>query len=324
MPSPAPKPDKLEFVVSNVSPALTSLLESLVAGIEATPEQIPVLSDLDRYAAVEVRRLWPEIDPEIRASLLAQAIELSVDDVSVDFTALGVVGLDDSDAEVRQLAVETLWESEDSIVGQRLLTLLQAETDIEVRIALAASLRPFVLLREFEQLDPALGDAIVSALAGIARAETEPSELRAVALESLGARSLADVTRLIEDAYDNDDPRMQLAAVRAMGVSADERWLEYLAERMQSADPAFREEAAVAAGNIASEDAVEGLVDLLQDEVPEVVIAAIGALGEIGGEEALRLLEEMSRDAPGEFVEALTSALEAIRELSFTTGGGSR
>ena len=295
-----------------------------MAGIEATPEQIPVLSDLERGAALEVSRVWPEIDPEIRASLLSQAIELSIDDVSVDFTGLGQVGLDDPDPEVRRLAVEALWESEDSLIGERLLRMLQTEPDVEVRIALAAALRPFVLLREFDQLEPRLGDGIVAALIAIAHSQTEPPELRAVSIESLGTRSLPEIVRLIENAYDDDDSRMQLAAIRAMGTSADERWVEYLTERMQSADPDFREEAAIAAGSIASEDAVEGLVDLLQDEVPEVVIAAIGALGEIGGEEALRLLEEMRRDAPEEFQEALTAALEAIRELSFTTGGGSR
>lgn len=287
------------------------------------PEQIPVLSDLDRAAASEVRRVWPEIDPEIRASLLAQAIELSLDDVTVDFTALGLVGLDDPDAEVRQLAAEALWESEDRLVGERLLAQFRTETDMEVRIALAVSFRPFVLKREFDHLEPRMGDEIVSALIAVAQSRTEPPQLRAVAIESLGPRSLPEVARLIEDAYDDDDSRMQLAAIRAMGTSADERWVEYLAERMQSADPDFREGAAIAAGNIASEDAVEGLIELLQDEVPEVVIAAITALGEIGGDEALRLLEEMRRDAPEEFDEALAAAVAAIRELSFTSGGGS-
>lgn len=311
-------------MASNVSPALAGLLESLVAGIEATPEQIPALSDLERAAALEVSRVWPDIDPEIRASLLSQAIELSIDDVTVDFTALGQVGLADPDPEVRRLAVEALWESEDSLVGERILGMLRTEPDMNVRIALAASLRPFVLLREFDQIDPRHGEVMIAELTAIARSQTEPPELRAVAIESLGARSLPDIARLIEAAYDDDDSRIQIAAIRAMGTSADERWVEYLTERMRSADPDFREEAAIAAGSISSEDAVEGLVELLDDEVPEVVLAAIGALGDIGGEEALRLLEEMSRDAPEEFAEAIAASLEVIRELSFTSGGGSR
>lgn len=296
----------------------------MVAGIDAMPEQIPILSDLDRAAVAEVRRVWADIDAEIRASVLSQAIELSIEDVSVDFTALGQVGLDDPDPEIRRLAVEAVWESEESLLGERLLSMLAAEADMGVRIALAASLKSFVLLHEFDQIDKRLGDSIVTALISIARDATEPPELRAAAIESLGARSLPEVTRLIEGAYDDEDARMQLAAIRAMGSSADERWVEYLTERMQSADPDFREEAAIAAGAIASEDTIEGLAGLLQDEVPEVVIAAIGSLGEIGGDEALHLLEEMRPDAPPEFEEALASALGAIQELSFNTGGGSR
>jgi hypothetical protein len=309
-------------MASTASQPLAAIFEALANGIELTPPQLLALSDLDRDEAAELRRLWPAIDAEIRATLLAGATELTIDDVALHFEELGKVALNDADSAVRALAVGLLWESEDPAVGGVFLSMLDADPDIEVRIAAAAGLRPFVLLREFEQIESDKGNRIVEGLLAVAADESEPPELRAVAVESLGPRSVEEVAGVIREAYDHDDPRMQLAAIRAMGSSTDERWLDYVIDRMESPDPDFRIEAAIAAGAIGSEDALDGLALLLEDDEDEVIAAAIEAMGEIGGQEAKRMLEELAEVAPEELQEAILAALEEVNE--FAQGMGAR
>jgi HEAT repeat protein len=101
-----------------------------------------------------------------------------------------------------------------------------------------------------------------------------------------------------------------------MGDSADDTWLEYLAEQVRSDDPAFRFEAATAIGLIGSEDGVVYLEELLDDEDTEVLLAAVNGLGEIGGEEALELLRAFKRRAPEGTEELVDAAIESALFLS--------
>jgi HEAT repeat protein len=109
---------------------------------------------------------------------------------------------------------------------------------------------------------------------------------------------------------------MRISAVRAMGNSALERWVEYLSDQLNSGDEEFRLEAAVAAGGLGSEDLVPPLGELLADEDFDVVFAAIESLGEIGGEASLELLREYRQSAPPELTEVVDIAIELA-----TTGG---
>ncbi|MBI5948424.1 MAG: HEAT repeat domain-containing protein [Chloroflexi bacterium] len=300
------------------SAILAPVLDSLRAGDQLPPGRLGALSSLTRSEADAVRAAWPAIPVASREALLVAAAGLSHEQVDLDFTELASVALDDPVPSVRLLGIDALWEATDRRTATKLTALVLRDREDDVRAAAAAALGQFVLLREYEEFNAAQGDEIVDALRAVAEDATAPAELRARAVESLGARSLPWVEELISDAYYDDNRALRLAAVVAMGATASENWLEFLYDQLQSEDPAFRCEAALACGTIASEDATEYLVPLLDDDDPDVVVATIMALGEVSGPDALRALREFAIRAAPEFEDDVATAIE---EATFAMEG---
>jgi len=290
---------------------LTLLIERLKAGEDVGTAALVVFSQLDRTEAAEVRAEWERVPVETRRVILARTTALADDNVDMDFGELARIALNDPAPVVRVLGIEALWESEDREVARELAAMLRGDPSDDVRVAAAKGLRPFVYLCELAWFDERAGDDAVESLRGVATNEDEPIELRAMAIESLGPRGLPWVSGLIESAFYDDDRRLKLAAIRAMGGSADERWLEFALDELASVDPEFRYEGAVACGEIGAEEAIEPLADLLGDDDGDVVLAAVQALGEIGGEDALRHLRDFGKRVPLGMEEALSEAIEA-------------
>jgi HEAT repeat protein len=301
---------------------LAALLDSLSAGAAPASAQLSLLSDLDREETRLVRARWGAIPERLRVDVLTRALEVAEDNVDLAFESLATVALDDPSAEVRRRASRGLWESSDRAVAARLRALLAGDPDDAVRAAAATSLRLVVHLRELDQFDQTEGDAVVEALRAALDDPAAETSVRAAALESVGARSLPWVHARIAEEYNAEDRRMRIAAVRAMGDNADERWLDYLHEQFYADDPAFRFEAAVAVGGVASEDSVERLQHLLDDDDLQVVVAAVEALAEIGNFEAVESMEAYARRAPDEIVEAVRTAIETARELGVAAAAG--
>ncbi len=290
---------------------LTLLLQKLEAGDDASNAELVVLSHLDRAEAAELRAAWERIPVAARRAIVRRTTALADDNVELGFGELARAALEDPEDDIRVLAIEALWESVDRDVSHALAEMLRADGSEVVRLAAARGLRPFVCLRELGRFDAQLGDEAVETLRSIATEAGLSAELRAAAVESLGPRALPWVGEIIEGAYFDDDRRMTLAAIRAMGGSADERWLEYALEQVVSDDPEFRYEGALACGEIGAADAIEPLADLLGDDDSDVVLAAVQALGEIGGKDALRYLREFRERVPDGMEEAVDEAIDA-------------
>lgn len=292
---------------------LETLLERLATSERPGAVQLTVLSDLGRAEGAVLRARWPSLPVEMRRSVLERSLELAEDNVDLDFAGLVRVAISDEDADVRRMAVLAGWENRSTALAGLYAQMLRSDPDEGVRAAVAEALAGFVLDRELGRFDTAAGDLLVSQLKEVWEARDESVDVRARALESLGPRSLPWVDIAITDAYYEADSRLRLAAVRAMGASANERWLEFLEETATSEDPEMRFQTANAIGLIGSEAGIEQLKDLLADEDDEVVIAAISALGAIGGEEAVEVLQRIDADEEGPIADAIEEAIEDAR-----------
>jgi HEAT repeat protein len=251
---------------------------------------------------------------ERRERLLEELVDLAEDNVELNFDAVFLDALRDADPQVRRTAVQGLWEHEGRDLIGPLIDLLRRDEDAGVRADAALALGRFVLRAEFDTLAADDTDRIESALRDVFDDVTEIAEVRGRALEALGARSLPWVRELIERAYDDDDRRLRLSAVHAMGRSCDVDWLSTLLLELESEDAEMRFEAAGALGSIEDEEATGPLVGLLYDEDLEVRMAAIGALGEIGGPLAKGALEELLAENDELVHDAV---VEALAEADF-------
>jgi hypothetical protein len=141
-------------------------------------------------------------------------------------------------------------------------------------------------------------------------------EVRRRAVESIAYLSDERVREIIEAAYYDDDERMRVSAVFAMGRSADPLWSSIVLKELESPYPEMRYEAARACGELEISDAVPILANLVEDQDREVQEAAIWALGNIGGNEARRILESCYITGDDFLREAVEEALDQLELLS--------
>jgi len=257
-------------------------------------------------------KAWSTFSPKRRRQVIRLLVDMAEDNVELNFDDIFLPSLSDSDAQVRADAIRGLWEYENRDLIEPLIQLLSADGDVDVRAEAALALGRFVLQWEFG----ALRDRYFHRVEGVLRQALdngeEEMEVRARALEALGACSLPWVRQAIREAYADDDRRLRVSAVHAMGRNCDPNWLPILFEELSSGDPEMRFEAALACGSLADEAAVPRLTPLLDDQDAEVQAATIAALGEIGGREAkaalMRYLDHPSRIVRDAVREALSLA----------------
>jgi len=282
------------------------------------PIRVAKLSNLNGLSADERRQFeqaWLDFEPERRLQVLIRLNELVEDNPELNFDAIHIATLRDPDPRVRVAALDGLWEYPGRELIPILIDLMQSDEDTGVRATAAMSLGHFVVLGEFDSLGASDVSLIEEALSEAINDPAEAEEVRARALESIGARSEPWVADLIADAYASGSHQMQASAIHAMGRSCDPDWLPDVIQQLQSDDPELRYEAATAAGMIADEAVVPHLAFLVHDEDSEVQETAIEALAEIGGSEARAVLtrllssgDEWVRDAAREALASMELA----------------
>ncbi len=276
--------------------------------------ELKAFSGLDSTQHDEFWTGWRSIPPERRSQIALTMVELSEDNVELDFDQAWIWLLDDDVPSVRVSGIEGLWENTKPFALRRMLELLRTDPDADVRAAAALALSRFAYLAALDELD-GNADELRRTLLDAARSRNEPTEVQRRALESAGYFDDDDVQQQIERAYASDDQLLRESAVVAMGRSMLERWLPHIKRELGSPSPALRYEAARAAGEM-GEDAQPVLVQLAplcNDHDSEVALMAIWALGQIGGEAARRLLQQISK---GENEARSQAATEALDELS--------
>ncbi|MCS6800650.1 MAG: HEAT repeat domain-containing protein [Chloroflexota bacterium] len=293
-------------------------IASLLTDIVADPKlsnytRLQALSNLPEEQQREFAATWPTLPVERRRSIAAWLEELAEENVELNFEPIFVVLLDDPDPEVRQRAIDGLWESHDWSLVPRFIALLRHDPDPDVRAAAASALAKYELAVELDERKSRFGPEIDRALLECLANSTEAPHVRRRALEAISTRSLPEVPLAIIEARSSDIPELRLGAIYAMGRTCDERWLDDLLEALESSEPEVRFEALGALGELEAEAAVPNIAPLLEDEDTEVRLAAIDALGKIGGEEAKAILRRYA-DRPSPLQEA---AIEALAEAEF-------
>ena len=265
------------------------------------PDELPIF-----------RSAWASTALERRRQVVDRLADLAEDNVELNFDGVFTNGLVDPDADVRLACVRALWEHEERDLIPMLLQLMRSDSDARVRAEAALALGRYVVRAELDDLRASDARAIDEALRDVINDRGEVTEVRARAVESLGARSQQWVSAVIEEAYASPERRLRLSAVHAMGHNCDPRWLLTLIKELSSDDAEMRFEAASACGSLADEEALPYLVPLLDDEDAEVQEAAIEALGEIGGQRAKAALEECLNRSSPRLREACRAALAQL------------
>ncbi|MCL6429368.1 MAG: HEAT repeat domain-containing protein [Anaerolineae bacterium] len=278
-----------------------------------------IISFLSGSGRAEVRQFaecWQQLSIERRRELIATMVEMAEADFQLDFNGIFRWALQSEDPQVRERAIEGLWEDDSPGLIEPLLRLMHTDPEPAVRARAASLLGHFALLGELGDIPEERTSRLREGLLETIENPREDTEVRRRAIESVAYLSSAPVREIIDRAYEDRDSRMRQSAVFAMGRTADPHWEEPIRRELHSADPAMRYEAARAAGEIALRPVLGEVIGLLKDPDPEVRQMAVWALGQIGGPQARRALETCQA-SPDEAMR--DAAEEALAELDFSS-----
>jgi HEAT repeat protein len=300
-----------------MSSSFDQLLDALGQPSPVLPKvDLNFLSDLDGAQVERLRKLWTRLDPIRRREIMGELGRLAQEHFELNFERVDRMALSDPDSEVRRLAIDNLWESEDPGLVPALDRALTADSEPSVRAAAAAALGAFVYLGEVDRLPAEDLAEVERALLHAVQDEDEIVRLRS--LESLGYSSRPEVPSLIGDAYRSSDESRRRSSLLAMARSADDAWKTEVLAELRSPSPVLRLEATKAAGELELQESIQELIDLVEDGDQGIHRAAIWSLGQVGGKR------------PGEFLSRLLEATEdgdeagliedALDQLAFVEG----
>jgi HEAT repeat protein len=293
--------------------AFVDTLRALARRDAVSLEQQGALSDLRGNALRAFEQAWPRLSAGERLAAIEELANLAEENVRLELGPLFRASLLDEESEVRAAAMRANVHDESGAFLDALLGALQGDPAAGARLAAAEALGPFALRAELEELQEATADRIATALRDRAEDPTEEYGVRGAALASVGYFSRPEVLATVLEAL--KEPRLEQAAVRALGRSADARWIDRLVEYSQRPEATMRAEAATALGEIEDEAAVPRLVELVDDPVGEVRLAAVTALGAIGGDQARETLVYAAEADDPALAAAARAALEALDAL---------
>lgn len=272
------------------------------------------LSSLSKEDTQQFRRAWSGIPRPRRREILTLLVELSEDNLELDFSGVFRCCLSDKCEVVREHATRGLQETDDRVVIRPLLGLLRDDPSSKVRAAAAVSLSKFTDMAQQSKLMSRDEERIrETLLAVIARAE-EPVDVRRRAIEAIASFDAPEIDAIVRDAYQSADPMMQQSAIYAMGRSSNKDWLPIILTEINANSPAIRYEAANACGLLGDESIIPQMMPLISDEDVEVQSAAVNALGNIGGALAKRALIRAANMGDETLAE---TALEVLENLEF-------
>jgi HEAT repeat protein len=299
----------MESVMEAEVTAIERCLERLAEGTKPLRSDVLVLSGLSHDEGLSLREVWPSLTSERRRIVVTLAGEIAEEDIMADFSALFKVAIHDSDANVRVLAIQGLWEYAGRDLIKPLVRLVSEDPDPGVRATAALALGNYVVRGECEELPKPDLEAVEEALQR-AYVDDREIDVRARCLEALGARSQPYVDEMIQSAHASPNYRMRLSAIHAMGRNGNLRWMPVLLQEMGDEEAEVRFEAVSAVGQVADDNAIGAIAELLDDDDLEVQLAAIDALGHIGGRRAKQRLRPMLKHGDEWVREAARVAIE--------------
>jgi HEAT repeat protein len=301
-----------------MSESIEQLLEVFIEEEAAIPyDRLHELSDLDSEQMASFRQKWSYISLTKRQLIIKELGRLAYEIIEFSFDSINRYAIEDEDPEVRQTAINNLWESRDITLIPVFIDVLEKDPSLRVRTAAAEALGSFVYICETEDIKPSLQLGIEEALLQASTCEEEEPLLRAC-LESLGFSSRKEVNTLILDAYDSGNEKMKKSAVLAMGRSANKSWWEHILSELHSPSPSLRYVAAQAAGELEIREALNDLLELIDDVDRDVKHAAIWSLSQIGGSHASEALVSLYDNS--EDIEESLLLQDALDNLAFVNG----
>lgn len=301
-----------DYEIPPPKPDLPTTLAALQASQSRRPDKTIFygLSDLSQADIEALRPVWETLPPAFRRKVMRELAEVSESNFEMDYRAVGLFGLQDTDPGVREGAIEILWEDESLELMSRLVDMALHDDVVDVRASAVAALGRFILMGELGDIPQVETLSAQDAAVQLLTNEYEDVAVRRRALEAISNCSHDIVRTAIKEAYYSPYQPMRVSAVYAMGRTCDEAWEDIVLAEIESSDAEMRYEAARASGELGLSNAVPKLAQLILDDDREIMEVVVWSLGEIGTKEAIRILNILEEKAEEDEDEDLLDAIE--------------
>lgn len=302
-------------------------LDDALAELSTNTDNLPspdVLYGLSGLSPADMTRLepvWAKLDPAYRRILMQMLVDASESNFELHYEPIGKANLNAAEPEIRQAAIEVLWEDESIALMKQLIQIATSDPNTLVRAEAAKALGRFVLLGELGDLPEAETKQAQDVLIAILNDSKAAVEIQRQALESIANCTRKDVIPFIEKAYTSEDDDLRSSAIVAMGRTCDSRWENNILTELESGSDSVQLESVKAAGELQLDEAIPFIIKLVPDAEREMLEAIIWALGEIGGKQATRTLEMLAESAEEQDDEDLIELIDdAIGNASLASG----
>jgi len=278
------------------------------------PRYLHIFSDMTRDDLEIIKSIWARIAVEKKINLLQDLEELLEADTLLSFDDLARFALSDEDPHIRCHAINLLWECEDSKLALQFGDMLKTDDSEIVRAAAAAALGKFVLMGELEEIPRKTADLTLDLLLKMHKSE-HSEEVQREIMKSLSYSGKEEIAAMIQAAYSSNKKAWKVAALEAMGRSADERWENEVFKMITNPDAEYQFEAIRAAGELEIKNARPILLDMLAENSAseEMRCQIIWSLSKIGGEDVRETLQELLENSEDdEETEMLEMALDNL------------
>ena len=219
-----------------MSDSFKETLDKIATDAELHTVLLYILSKLDQKDLEIFQTNWPTIPTQRRQNIMQELVEICEANFEVCFDPVFLLGLGDEDARVRASAINGLWENESTALIGPLVHLLRTDPAISVRATAAMALGKFIYLSELEEISQTQALLAEEALLETIHQPREDVEVRRRATEAIAYSSEAGVVDIIENAYYDENEKMQVSAIFAMGRNADERWRPLIITELDNAN----------------------------------------------------------------------------------------
>ena len=134
-------------------PSFETVMDDLFT---AETVRIPLLyrlSDMADDEMAQFQREWLGADLDRRVAIVKHMAELAENNYIVDFGPAFAFMFADPDPEIRQAALEGVWDSTDTTLIAPIVKMLQTDDSHVVRASAARALAHYILLTEWGQLN---------------------------------------------------------------------------------------------------------------------------------------------------------------------------
>ena len=250
------------------------------------------ISNLNDEESLKIYEYFTKFSPVQISEIISKLVHMNDEESYLEYESIFKKFLNYPNDNITIACIKGLNGSEDRTLINIFVKLMFENISLDVRNQAAKALLNFSILANEKKLISSDFDIIFDSLFTIVSNADEPITLRMEALESISIFNDESLDKYILSAWKSDIFCSKKSSLVSMGLSGNQKWINYAVQDLTNENPNIRYESSTALGNIGTENELIHLEQLLEDEDLNVQLTTIISIQNIGGDRVTKILEK--------------------------------